>query len=126
LPAPGLATIAFAESLAGSVRPLSEKADRKAAPRTSRWPQRTPAPSVIDMAAREELPAPNPESFGYNNMIEAKPATPDRRAAAAPTDPSASQPAPAPRLPGDITGSLRPSLGLWPRTTFGLSKSAYP
>jgi peptidoglycan/xylan/chitin deacetylase (PgdA/CDA1 family) len=127
LPAPGLATIAFAESLAGSVRPLAEKPDRKAAPRASRWPQRTPIPSVIDMAAREELPAPNPESFGYTNMIEAKPAAPDRRAAATtPVDPAASPTAPVSCLPGDITGSLRPSLGLWPRSTFGLSKSAYP
>jgi peptidoglycan/xylan/chitin deacetylase (PgdA/CDA1 family) len=127
LPAPSLATVAFAESLTGSVRPLAENTNRKTSPRMSRWPQRTPTPSVIEMVTREELPAPNPESFGYTNMIETKPAAPDRRAAApTPDDMSANQPAPVSRLPGDITGSLRPSLGLWPRTTFGLSKFAYP
>jgi hypothetical protein len=119
LPAPGLATLAFAQTLDNLARSLAVAAGDKTTPRISRWPRRTPVPSIIDMVAREELPVPNPESFGYTSTIE-KVAPARERRADAPALMNANV------APADITGSLRPSLGRWPMTTLGLPKPAFP
>jgi peptidoglycan-N-acetylglucosamine deacetylase len=120
LPAPSLATIAFAESLADFARPLEEAAVAKSPARLSRWPRHTLKPSVIDMVSREELPVPNPESFGYTSTIEKTAHTHDRRVAIpAVVTPSAA-------LGGDITGSLGFSLGRWPFTTTNIPRTAFP
>jgi peptidoglycan-N-acetylglucosamine deacetylase len=118
LPAPSLATIAFAQTLENLARPLLETAaDKKT--RVSRWPRRTPVPSIIDMVAREELPVPNPESFGYTSTIQKTAQIGERRAAVPAVMKTTADAA-------DVTGSLRSSLGRWPMKTLGVPKAAFP
>jgi len=91
------------------------------------WPRQSRLPSILDLVSREELPVPNPESFGYST-VPALPAVPQKRAAL---------PADAPAL-GDLRGSVKetdaaettgaigPRPGSWPVTTASMPKAGFP
>jgi len=117
LPAPSLATVGANASPDSLMRPLAAAPDDRR--HAARWPRHTPKTSIIDLLAREELPAPNPESFGYTDMIGRGASILERRAAR-PASPHSQIDS------GDITASIRPSIGHWPMTTASIPKAAFP
>jgi peptidoglycan-N-acetylglucosamine deacetylase len=89
------------------------------------WPRRTSAPSILDLVSREELPAFNPDSFGYANVpTELPPPSPQKRAAV-PAPAFAELRPPLRELP-DVTSSIGGRSGTWPATTATIPRAGFP
>ena len=97
------------------------------APRPAVWPRHTRLPSILDLVSREELPAPNPESFGFSSVpAELPPPTPRKRAAAPLPVPAAAGLRPTIKEAADVTSSIGPRAGMWPVTTAAMPKAGFP
>lgn len=89
------------------------------------WSRHARLPSILDLVSREELPVPNPESFGSSSMPTQR-GVPQKRAAL----PAAQAPA-LPELRGPVketaeTPAPGPRPGGWPVTTASMPKSGFP
>lgn len=122
LAAPAPQTVGFdASHDATLARPLADAPapGKILARHLSRWPRRTPAPSIIDLVAREELPVPSPDSFLYSSTLKRYAATSERRVMAPIAPPPAISRNAGASAPTDITGR-------WPVTTASMPKAAFP
>ena len=75
--------------------------------------------------SREELPAPNPESFGYSS-VPAEPAVPRKRTAAMIDSPALADLRGPIKDTIEVTGTIKPRPGSWPVTTANMPKSGFP
>jgi peptidoglycan/xylan/chitin deacetylase (PgdA/CDA1 family) len=117
--------VEIAAALASPVEQPRAAIGKTRAPQMALWPRHANAPSILDLVSREELPVPNPESFGYSS-VPAQPAVPRKRAAAMNGSPAfADLPEPA-RRGVDITSSIGPRPGNWPVTTASMPRSGFP
>jgi hypothetical protein len=123
LPAPGANVLGIGAPI--DIERETSAKGRKAA--AALWPRRTHLPSILDLVAREELPAPNPESFGYSSIPAELPPLQPRRASAEPLVgvPSTAELRPSVSEGAETNGNGLHS-GTLPVTTAHMPRSAFP
>ena len=89
------------------------------------WPRHAQLPSILDLVSREELPVPNPESFGYSS-VPTQPIVPQKRAALPAEAPAFGDLRGPLKEAAETTGSIGPRPGSWPVTTASIPKAAFP
>jgi peptidoglycan-N-acetylglucosamine deacetylase len=123
LPAPGQHVFGFGRpfefAAVDSPADRASSAARVAAP--SSWPRPARSPSILDLVSREELPAPNPESFRHSGLpVDLLHPLSQRRAAA----PSSAASAEVQTVAAATSVARR--FGQWPSTTGAGPKAGFP
>lgn len=132
LSAPGRQVFGFsrvfkiAASLSSPIEQPVVRTTKNNGPRLTVWPRPMRSLPILDLLAREELPAPNPESFGYSSIpVELPPLAPPRHAYALPP-PTLAALRDTLKDAGDVTSSISPRTGKWPVTTTTMPNSGFP